>query len=258
MEKFHERFGIEVGVEEARRRFFNRAYNQVFDHIDTWSEDNEKIKREIATGLGEKYTPGFTVDYYLKNDFHRALLALECFYWAVDDFVRSSLDETIPGLLAESEVDLGIRWENGRFIPAGAEILDERLVNDQLRWLSKSGYESVLQPFQKGLEHLVHATKRPELLADVITDMYEALEALAKIITGRPDRDLSANRELFITKVKVSEAYKKLLREYVDYANQFRHGAIEGKPKPALSEREVESFIYLTGLFIRLAMDVEK
>ena len=54
--------------------------------------------------------------------------------------------------------------------------------------------------------------------------------------------------------MKASEDYKVLLRDYIDYANKFRHAESECEPKPQLSEREVESFVYLTGIFIRLAM----
>jgi hypothetical protein len=84
--------------------------------------------------------------------------------------------------------------------------------------------------------------------------MYESLEALARIITERPERDLSANRELFISRIKVSELYKELLKVYIDYACEFRHAAVESKPRPKISQREAESFVYLTGLFIRLAL----
>jgi hypothetical protein len=84
--------------------------------------------------------------------------------------------------------------------------------------------------------------------------MYESLEALAGIITNRPKKDLSANRELFISKVKASDEYKKILSEYINYSNEFRHAAEEGRSKPAILPKEVESFIYLTGLFIRLAI----
>ena len=83
--------------------------------------------------------------------------------------------------------------------------------------------------------------------------MYEALEALGKIVTNR-DKDLSANAELFLKKLGVSEAYKKLLKEYISYANKFRHAADTSVPKPNLSTAEVESFIYLTGVFVRLAI----
>ena len=80
------------------------------------------------------------------------------------------------------------------------------------------------------------------------------LEALAKTVTGRPDKDLSANREMFLAKVKASDEYKQLLKDYIDYANRFRHAEREGQRRPELSRKEVESFVYLTGVFIRLAM----
>jgi hypothetical protein len=168
--------------------------------------------------------------------------------------LRERLETLIRRLLNESEVDLGIRWESGQSIRSGATLLDEKLVNDQLHWIRACGYETVRLPFEKGLGHFLHASARPELLSDVITDMYEAVEALAKIVTNRPDRDLSANRELFLSKVKASDEYKQLLKDYIDYANRFRHAGQEGRPRPDLSAKETESFIYLTGVFIRLAV----
>jgi hypothetical protein len=112
----------------------------------------------------------------------------------------------------------------------------------------------VLVPYSKGLEHFLHSNKRPELLSDVITDMYESLEALAKIVTGRDTKDLSANAQLFLKEIKTSEPYKNILKEYIAYANSFRHAAPKSAPKPTLSVKEVESFIYLTGIFIRLVI----
>lgn len=152
-----------------------------------------------------------------------------------------------------SEVDLNVRWQKGRFIPAGAELLDEKIVNESLFWLSREGYASVLEPFEKGLEHFLESSRDPKRLSDVVSDMYEALEAMAKIVAGN-DKDLSANQQLFINKVNASEGYKKILKEYIAYANKFRHAAKEGTPKPKISAQEAESFMYLTGVFIRLAM----
>ena len=74
-------------------------------------------------------------------------------------------------------------------------------------WLSNPKHKTVYDPFQKGLSHYLEATNKPERLADVITDMYEAVEALARVITGR-DRDLSTNREMFISRIGASEYCK--------------------------------------------------
>jgi hypothetical protein len=52
----------------------------------------------------------------------------------------------------------------------------------------------------------------------------------------------------------VSEEYKPILKAYIAYANEFRHEAEKGQKKAIPPRQEVESFIYLTGLFVRLAM----
>jgi hypothetical protein len=222
--KFHERFNIEIGAEEARRRFTNRAYNIVLIRIIDklhW-EEAERIKRNIVTVLGERYEEDADLEDYISDDFHKMLEGIEALYHTYEN--KKYVQSTIEQLLKISETDLGIRWEDGQFIRAGALLLDEKLVNDSLHWLSDKKYESVLKPFEKGLKHLLQSEKNPEFLADVITDMYESLEALAKIVTDRPTKDLSANEELFINKVNASKSYKRLLDDYIVYANEFRHG----------------------------------
>ena len=84
--------------------------------------------------------------------------------------------------------------------------------------------------------------------------MYESIEALAKIITGREGKDLSANAELFLSKIKTSSKYRVILKDYIDYANDFRHPPEEGAARKPINEHEAESFVYLTGLFIRMTM----
>jgi len=255
--KFTERFGIEVGLEEAQKRFVNRIHNRVYLGFLTELDSDVQwmIHRGIASALGDLYDNKIYVEQQIGRDFLRNLHALETLYkaYSIIDGCKE-IDSLIKLSLSESEVDLGIRWENGKFIPSGAKLLDDELVNKALHWLKDRKHENVLVPFEKGLSHFLHSEKRPELLSDVITDMYEALEALAKIVTERPDKDLSANKELFISKINASSEYKKILSEYINYANNFRHAADGKNQKPELNKKEVESFVYLTGLFIRLAI----
>ena len=76
---------------------------------------------------------------------------------------------------------------------------------------------------------------------------------MAKILTGRDAKDLSANRELFIKQLKVSPSYSRLVSEYIQYANTYRHAAGINTAKQTPVRHEVESFLYMTGLFLRLA-----
>jgi hypothetical protein len=253
MAKFEERFGLVVGVNEARERFVHRVQYLIFGKYVRGSQEEYRYLEAIIVGLGR---PEEHFDLDLKRivgpDFYDNLKAIEYVHQMAHE--PKELDEIVGFILRESEIDLGVKWENGMFMKAGAPLLDDKLVRDVLGWAHDSKYESVLAPFEKGLRHFLESTKRPELLSDVVTDMYEALEAVAKIVTKR-DADLSSNRERFIKAVRAPDAYKKLLKEYIDYGCEFRHAADASEQKPALSPEEVESFVYLTGIFVRFAMN---
>jgi hypothetical protein len=262
MEKFHIRFGIEVGEEEARRRFVNRSVNEIFSSFFYELHDRGKIQRLILTRLGENYRTHQSLMDHLKNDFYRHLQAIEALYSSLDPRYgpyygdRDRLEGIILAILGLSEVDLGIRWKNGHFLPSRAEILDQALVDDPLRWLRlKPEYETVIAPFEKSLRHLVQAKNRPELYQDVIRDAYEALEALGNIVTGRKGKDLSANRDLLIKRLGIGDKHKNLLAAYINFAHEYRHAEEQAGARKAVGLREAESFVYLTGWFIRLAIE---
>ena len=253
---FHERFDIEVGTDEVQKRFMNRVNDFIlFDFVDKYVKDYydpldmEGVSQFVAFVLGDPHS-SYDLRTYVRNDFARCLHVVEALYQSLRfEVQKNDLSERISIVLNANEVDLGIDWQPPRFVRKGATLLDERLVNEPLRWLSDPKYRTVLEPFQRGLSHYLE-----DRLSDAVTDMYEALEALAKIVTGRPNKDLSTNAERFIGAVNVSHRYKTLLKNFIIYGNEFRHAEREGKPRPPLSEPEVESFIYLTGLFVRLAM----
>ncbi len=235
----------------------NRVQNRIFENMfGRYDEVHYKVLWHVANSLGDVYRSFHDLSYYVRGDFLRCLQALEACYDALEDgdTKRLALNAFIRLILSESDIDLGISWQPPIFVRSGAGLLDIHLVNEPLRWLSDPKYKTVYEPFEKGLGHFLEAGKKHQLLQDVITDMYESLEALSKLLTGRPNKDLSANAELFISSVKASPEYKEILKEYVSYANKFRHAADPTATKPTLSPAEVESFIYLTGIFIRLGL----
>ena len=262
LKSFHRRFNIDVDFSEVQRRFVNRVFNEIIS-----SHLYEKGLRSVLSAFGEiSVQAGFDNNRILEmmeSDFLKCLQAIEAVYEWITEFVDPSVlttgpfSSTVERILYQSEVDLGISWHEGRFFPSGAKELDEALVNQPLEWLRQKDYESVLAPYEKALNHLLYSKQKPELLSVVVTDLYESLEALAKIVTKKPNKDLSANREAFLIKIQASEAYKSILKEYISYANKFRHAVSEGLAKPELSYRETESFLYLTGLFIRMAITIE-
>jgi hypothetical protein len=253
--KFHERFKLDINLDEARRRFVNRANNELISTLgmlENVSGDGEGVERFICSKLGERWKGWGCLSTIIGDDFFVHVQALEALYAHPASMPQAVV--SIHQIMADTEIDIGLRWENGSFLPSGSPLLDAKLVNDVLGCLKENQYGGVATPFRKGLEHLLQSISKTQFLSDVVTDMYEALEALAKIVTGRGDKDLSANMESFIKAVQVSDTYKPILKEYIAYGNKIRHAGRDGQPKPDLTRKEVESFVYLTGVFIRLAV----
>jgi hypothetical protein len=212
------------------------------------------VGRSVATVLGDKFHFQ-ALENLVGEEFLRNLQAVEAIH-EIAGSDKKFLEDLVAHLLARSETDLGVVWESGKFKPTGAKLLDDSLINESLKWLRSRTYETVIEPFEKALRHFLSVTKEPDRASDVVTDMYEALEAMAKKVTGQ-DRDLSGNQELFLSKIKASDGYKRIFREYISYANTIRHAARGDAAKPKIDAREAESFMYLTGLFIRLAAATE-
>ena len=280
MSDFHERFDIPVNIEEERHKFINRVSNEIFDalpggeifykgHIETEEVEAYHTRvRRIVSFLGKQYQPSSTIPIKTKltsyidiEDFLEILKTIEAIYateyvWEDDpwDNPQEDIEEKVNSILAQSELDIGIRWQDGKFWPKRAELLDKQLVNDPLKWLRHNKHLTVIDPFEKALRHFLEAESRPEVRSDVITDAYEALEALAKIILDN-DRDLLQNREKFVSKIKGKEFHKKILKEYVDYGCDYRHASTPKSPRPQPSKAEVEFFLYFTGTVLRLAME---
>ncbi len=261
--RFEHRFNIATGLDEAQERFINRLFNKIDENFLGFTEKNcslqeyVRVFKFVATKLGIRYEGQNFLTYYCNHDFIQVLKTIEALYEAftLHPYARSkeNLDAIITSTISESETDLEIEWREGLFYRTGAKLLDEGLVNEELKWLADQKYSNVLQPFQKGLGLYLEAVRDTSRYSDTITDLYEALEALAKIVCAN-DRELSGNKELFIKKIKLGKHYATMLSVYIDYANEYRHAINQGKIRSTPTANEVEAFIYTTGLFIRLAI----
>lgn len=249
-------------MDEVHKRFMNRVTNQIWDSFLEYQVE-EKTRRGkvfwgIANTLGRKYDWDYSAHYYVQS-FDDCLVALEATYeWLPSAKLQKELSALVDYCLKASEIDLGFSWRNGHFIRSGVALLDRRVVNDVLMWLDEPDLKNVRAPFERGLSHLVHGVKDKNQLPSVIVSMYESVEALAKVITGRPGKDLSANAEFFLSRMNVNNEFRLLMRSYIELANAFRHGHGAGAQKPVLSVAECEAFVYLSGTFVRLSLASRK
>lgn len=252
---FHKRFNVPIKAGEARRRFMTRCYNLMAHFLEDvrLNRGYPYIYASIATELGITYDT-FDLKKCLEGDFHTCLRTLEAIYRSVKGKEQRDLVSGINIAMSLSEIDLGVQFKDSVFRKSGANVLDEELVNEPLQWLSDAKYKTVLEPFEKGLSDFLLTTKETERHKDVVTDMYEALEAMAKVVCQN-DKDLSANRESFVSMLGLSEYYRKILKDFIEFGCEFRHGEGQKKPRIKLTTQEVEAFVYMTGLFIRLAIE---
>ena len=280
MSNFNERFGIPVDIDQEREKFIARVSNEIFDALPGGQmfykgriiqgevEDYHTRVRPIVSFLGKQYQPSGSIHAKTKltsyidiEDFLEVLKTIEAIYatehlWEYDTGGKrqGAVEKKVNSILAQSELDIGIRWQDGKFWPKGAELLDENLVNDPLKWLRTNGHSTVVKPFEKALHHFLEAGSRPEILSNVIEDAYKALEALAKIVLDN-DRDISQNREKFVSEIKGKDFHKEILKQYIGYGNKYRHGSKPKSTRPQPSKAEAEFFLYFTGTFLRLAME---
>src|SRR2546423_7309421 len=78
---FHERFEIQIGVNDAKQRFIRRVSNYIFENFfDSEIDDTIKTRVvlwQVANALGEEYESYNDFKDYVKGDFHRCLHVLE-------------------------------------------------------------------------------------------------------------------------------------------------------------------------------------
>lgn len=260
---FYKRFSIDINLEQEIGHFINRCLNLVEIHFDFIRQhqalrnaQQEKMLQLIATELSIRYGTTQYFKDYVDNDFIRLLRALESLYKVLKQLGQREekvVDELVKEALSKCEVDLGIRWRKGVFIKEGAKLLDEKLIDEPYHWLSSPIYINVLTPFKKGMTDFLTSTNKPERLKDVVRDMYVALEKMARIVCNNSN-NLGANTHQFVKKLQLSPYYEDMLRKHTEYAHTFRH-ANEGDSEAQIPQpQEVEAFVYMTGLFIRLAI----
>lgn len=288
-EPFHERFNIKTNLSlEKERKEFKEKIMLFLEHADWSFVNHNSVALDLISRLGVKYKPkneneelktylDVVKGFFKKTKFEIFLERLEQLIATLrwyekkkSDNICEGLVKTVAGIeplsislldhikkaLRYAKTDLGITLneQEGIFYPSGAKLLDSGLVNENLTWLQP--YPKVLEPFDKGLRELLQARNNSEKLKDVVRDTYEALEAFARIVcNNKKEKGFSDNEGEFISILNLNDHYKSMLKSYIVYANKFRHADRDKSPRPPLDYAEVEAFVYLTGLFIRLGIE---
>ncbi|MBF0217742.1 MAG: hypothetical protein HQL30_12210 [Candidatus Omnitrophica bacterium] len=260
---FNKRFGIIIDSAECQSKFVHRIDVMIGYIANIFRTDD--FLDYISIEWGERYDLKYSDQYvngprtiksnFLVSQIHQGkfttcLRLVELLFAYCrnrkDITVLEHIDAIVKDAIEISEVDIGIRWHDGKFYPAGARELDERLVEDVLDWLND--YPKEKKDYFSAIKALVE--KRYD---DIPKSCYTCVEGIAKKLL-KNGKNLDANKEELVSELGLSSEWKSLVGTYLKYTHE-NGGRHSSEKRHKLSLSEIEAFLYMTGLIIRLAIN---
>ncbi len=267
--RFNETFGLKDDVEVERRRFVERVNHIIFHRIDTTDMTTfdyitlfellcielgvnavDVPQRKEYSQLYDTIVRPAEIRTLTKDDFRETLSVLCALYLHLEPSSNSNegrkwLSERIKFVLSLCSCDIGIRWKEGFFYPAGAEELDKPLIEETLTWLND--YPNERKDYRRALECYLG----DESLSDVIKNCYSAIEGVSREVIGN-QKTLDNNKDDLLRKINLSVGWKPIVASYINYAHNFRHAS---EQRHEITKQETEGYLYMTGLIIRLIIE---
>lgn len=264
---FNKMFNVQENLESEKTKFVNRVNQTIFNKIENFHE-YESIFKTICYWLGENANDMIrainSFNYGMSNDIPRLrsltsddytrtlrILCLLYLYFSKDQYGYEEKREEISGwtevALSNSNLDLGIEWKDGMFYPKGAGVLDQKLIEDPLDWLNN--FQEVKEDYKKALSNYLKKN-----YPDVIDQCYLVIEGLVRKIFDNK-KTLDNNKADLLKKLKLSQQWKSILDKFIDYSNEFKRHASSNRK--LINPDEVEAFLYLTGLLVRLIINIK-
>jgi hypothetical protein len=259
--RFNKIFSIQDDLDTEQLRFVERINQTAFPQIEklSYAVSYKACFELVCYWLGtnantrisefNRGTYGSTVYIpplrSLTNDnFMETAKVLGFLYRALDKNPREqqTLSELVDAALSNATIDLGVAWHGGMFYPSGAKELDEKLIEEPFKWLDDFPNEKA--DYLKAVTG--YANKK---LDEVIINCYVAVEGLARVILENK-KTLDNNREGLMERLALAQEWKALLSNFIRYANEFKRHASENRHN--LNPIEVEGFLYMTGVILRM------
>lgn len=189
-----------------------------------------------------------------ENDFVEFIKCLQALFWL--DLGSEIKEELYLGFredieLSMLEIRIGKTNSGVIFYPKGAKLLDEKLVNENLDWLSS--YPTVSKNFKSALEK--HQNKIYQ--RNLIDDLRLSLELILQRILNNRGRLEKQEKLLgeYLEREKVPKELRNMYWQLIDYYAKYQNNYAKHDDK--VNSSEVEFMIYLTGTFIRFLMTLE-
>jgi hypothetical protein len=269
IKEFDRKFNIPINLEEEKRRFVNRIEERVFNNLmmrENYSthsgyHEYKNLFEQVCYELGENsekiigphiavYNGIPNLKVLCDNDFLKTLRVLVAAYKVYEPYPHTQkiIDISILDALHRSNLNLGIQWSHGIFYPTGEELLDRELVEEALTSLSEFPDEQ--KDIKEALDNL-----NAQRSSGVVENCYLAMEGLARKVL-KNNKTLLNNKPDLLKALGISRYWGNILSAFIEYANEYRRHA--GEDRHNLKAHEVEAFLYLTCLLIRMTCNVNK
>jgi hypothetical protein len=174
-------------------------------------------------------------------------LCLDGFFSEFDDLLEAS-----------PAIQIRISKTNRGFIvyPAGAKLLDEGLVNDNLAWLQD--YPESIKAFEQALYIYLNGDK-PKY-RNLIDNLRVAIEQLLRkvLLNKKSLENQSKELEVWLDKHGVQKQIRNLFGQFLFGSYAILQNDVAKHGDVVLLAEEVEYLIYLTGTFMRLIIQLRR
>lgn len=270
IENFYKRWNIDLPDSERWGNFKNRVLNSYSDRLGTTFLHNSRCEDEFSKLIGLHATQvkgifdmGITINatlndsptyrYFLGEvDIKKFILGLEVLFWmeTIEWDYKSNLLVDIKDAIIITAVPLEVANKDNEvlFYPAGAKLLDEKLVNDNLDWLAS--YPKSYETFKLSLSEIGVKGKERH----VIDNLRLSLELLLRGLLNNEKSLENQNAVLgsYLKGKGTSVQISNLFRVVLDYFNKFQNDNI--KHQNNAQSDEVEFILYLTGTLMRFLL----
>ena len=189
------------------------------------------------------------------SSFNKIVFYTQALFWLeLNENVKQDLYKDIRDDIKWSLVPIQIKKVKNNCIlyPAGAELLDQGVVNDVLGWLFDY-HPEVYDKFKSALEKY----ENHKYTRNMIYDLRLSLELLLKSVlnTKKPLEKQKKILGSYLDKKYVSKEIRNMLSQQISYYTLYQNEHV--KHNDSINKKEIEFMIYLTGTFIRFILKLE-
>ena len=269
IKNFYKRWNVEFNENEVWNNFKKRFLNSFTNQLEWKVLHNEEIEKEFLEYVGEhhkkdtsaldligfdkKLSENYVYQYfYEQTDFKLFFLGVQALFSidSISNSIKEKLSEDLKQIIGLTGIQIEIKKIKNDIIlyPKGAKILDEKLVNDALDWLSE--YPPIYEKYKLALSYVDNKAKE-RIVLDNLRFSFEQL--LREKLNNRKSlenqkEELGKFIKSEIQSNEISNLFWKVYDFYLKYQNE------NVKHSDNINKNEVEFMLYQTGILIRFIL----